>query len=296
MRMRALLIATAALMMPALSAHAGTVDPAQAIAQKFSEASDENPAPTAAQRSFDKPGMDYEEDMLQRARVEEQEREQHDARQVVSKPVIEAVASKAPAPVAPPVAAVSPPPVLAALPPKPAAEPTVVVHGPPSNPTPGSATVLLVLDPEVLGRGIKPDPIICIDNSCWLSNGIGTPALAMPRNQAVVLPTTAASSPNSCSGKSGCVYRNVIVDPTQRIDVIEVGEGGGASAGAYTVTADRSCRKSGATLSCDDGLATQNFRIWVVPEAIADAAGPTSLENAVAEGLPDSDVTSANDK
>jgi hypothetical protein len=157
--------------------------------------------------------------------------------------------------------------------------------------------VLLVLDPEGSQAGFKPDPIICIDNRCWLSNGISAPALAMPRNKAVALPTTKDVTSDSCSGKSGCVYRGVAVDPTLRIDVIEVGEGGGASAGAYTISADRSCRKDGSSLVCDNGLATQNFRIWVVPETTAEQAGTSGLENAVAEGLPDPDVPSSqNDK
>lgn len=294
MQIKALLVATAAVTMSALAAHADTVDPAQAIAQKFSESPIEKPAPP--QRLFTKPGSDYEADMLERARAEALERQQREAQQttatLAATPVVVAPAPPAPSP----SAQLAPPPTkLAALPPKPLAEPPAVRPEAP-GPVTAAATVLLVLDPEGGGLGIKPDPIICIDNRCWLSNGITSPAREMPRNQAVALTGTDDMTADSCSGKSGCVYRNVTVDPSARIDVIEVGEGGGASAGAYTVAADRSCRKDGDSLACDNGLATQNFRIWVVPEITAEAAGASSLENAVAEGLPDTDLTSANDK
>jgi hypothetical protein len=201
-----------------------------------------------------------------------------------------------PAPVTPPaVQAPDPAPQIAALPPKPVSEPPAVSHDAASPIPTIPTTVLLVLDTST-PLGFKPDPIICIEDRCWLSNGIGAPARAMPRTQAVALPTTDEATADSCSGKSACVYRGVAIDPTTRLEVIEVGEGHGASAGAFTVAPDTSCREDHSTLVCDNGLATQNFRIWVVPEATADVAGAASLEDAVAEGLPQTDAQSNNDK
>jgi hypothetical protein len=294
MLIRALSASTIAVITSVIVAHAEPVDPAQAIAQKFSEASDEKkPAPAVVR---EKPGTDadYETDMLQRARAEELDRQKEDAQRTAIKPAI---------PVEPPVALPAPQSptrapaqTVAALPPKPAPEP---VNAPAPSPAPGpaaQATVLLVLDTGGTALGYKPDPIICIDEKCWLSNGIGAPALAMPRTQAVALPTTDDVTADSCSGKSACVYRGVSIAPDARIDVIQVGEGHGASAGAYTVATDESCRKDHNDLLCDNGLATQNFRIWVVPEAIAESAGNATLEDAVADGLPDTDTEPSNDK
>ncbi len=347
MQIKALLIAAFAMTFSAAAAYAETIDPAQAIAQKFSEASEAKPAPP--ERSFDRPGADYERDMLQRAKAEELERQREDAQQLAAKsaepepaltlapppsqepspaphlmalptrlaapptvqpsnltPELTALSPKAAAPlfVQPPSPELRPEPQpelqpgpqLAALPSKAvAAEPPSIVPEAP-GPKASQATVLLVLDPNGRGIGFKPDPIICMDNRCWISNGIGLPAVSMPRNQAVALQTTETATGDSCTGKSGCVYRNVTIDPRQRVDVIEVGEGGGASAGAYTVVADQSCRKEGEALACDNGLATQNFRMWVVPESTAETVGLASLENAVAGDLPEPDVASANDK
>ncbi len=321
MLIRALSVATIAVMTSALDARAEPVDPAQAIAQKFAEESDEQkpakkPAPVIIPKKVTpkEPGADYEADMLERARAEELDRQKQEARQAEVKlaapipaapaalPVIQSSALAPtppvlpPAPAArPPAQAVTPASTIAALPTKPAPEPT---NSPALAPRPGpaeQATVLIVLDTST-ALGFKPDPIICIDDRCWLSNGIGAPALAMPRTQAVALPTTDDATTDSCSGKSACVYRGVAIDPAARLEVIEVGEGHGASAGAYTVATDTSCRKDHSTLLCDNGLATQNFRIWVVPEATAVSAGTSSIEDAVAEGLPDTDAQPGNDK
>jgi hypothetical protein len=293
MKSRALFTLSAAMLTLAVAAHADTLDPAQAIAQKFSEATDVDPTPTPPKRSFARPDADYEADMLARARAEEFERQKKQSPQIIARPKepdLPVATIAAPAQAAPQLAR------IAALPPKPHAEPPPIARIEAPRPTVTAGAVLLVLDPEGSGLNFKPDPIVCIDNNCWLSNGINSPALRMPRNQAVTLDGTENMTAGSCSGKSGCVYRNVTIDPTSRIDIIEIGEGGGASAGAYTIAADASCRKQGDALVCDNGVATQKFRIWVVPELTAEAAGASSLENAVAEGLPEADVTSANDK
>jgi hypothetical protein len=347
MQIRALFVATLAVMISASMPHAEPVDPAQAIAQKFSEASDEKPAPTAAPEESN---ADYEADMLRRARAEELDRQKQEAQQAPAKPAAPLalpaatpVAQTPTTPVLPltPAPAVQTPPsapaAVAALPPKSTPQQPTVSPQPPTEPAPvltpapaaqtslpatsvaalppklapqqpitypepqgpgpaTPATVLLVLDTDGGTLGFKPDPIICIDESCWLSNGIQAHAVSMPRTQAVALQTTDESTADSCGGKSACVYRGVMIYPTARIEVIEVGEGHGASAGAYTVATDTSCRKENGVLLCDNGLATQNFRIWVVPEAIAESAGNSSLEDAVADGLPDSDIAPGNDK
>jgi hypothetical protein len=291
MKLRAFPILIAATTMFAIAPRADTIDPAQAIAQKFSEASDMNPTPP--KRSFASPGADYEAEMLARARAEELERQQKQPQKFVEtpkEPVPLAPAIVAPAPIAPQFAK------IAALPPKPSTEPPPIARIETPRPAVAAAAVLLVVDPDGSGPNFKPDPIVCIDNNCWLSNGINSPALPMPRSQAIALDGTENMTAGSCSGKSGCIYRNITLDPTARIEVIEVGEGNSASAGAYTIAADESCQRQGETLVCNNGTATEKFRIWVVPELTAEAAGASSLENAVAEGLPETDVTSANDK
>jgi hypothetical protein len=124
MKFIALSAATLALTASALAAAlAEPADPAQAIAQRFSEASDPKPASIPA-----RPSLDYEMDMLRRARAEELERQKQDAQKVLTK-------------VAEPAPFVAQAPVAPAAPPTPAAKPQ---HAPAAkvvetavSPTPG---------------------------------------------------------------------------------------------------------------------------------------------------------------
>jgi hypothetical protein len=253
---------------PALPAEPIEPDPAQVIAQKFSEASDPQPAPSPAA-----PDLDYEMDMLRRARAEQLEFEHHTA---VQKP-IETIKVVAPAP----VTSTAP-----TAPVKPAIDQRAELVRQPRT------TVLLVLDERSFPTGAaKPDPIICFDQTCWISNGIEDPAHPMPRTQALALKSTRQAASDTCRGKSGCVFRNVAVGRDARIEVFEIGEDRGPPDGAFTVGADATCRNDEGDLVCDTPLITQDYRLWVVPEATAQAIGPMALEEAVADGLPDNDDT-----
>jgi hypothetical protein len=277
---------------------ADPVDPAQVIAQKFYEASEPKP-----QAKPDRPDLDYEMDMLREARAEELERRKADAQMMLTK-------ATQPAPVVTPKPALSltpTPPVIApaaamakplqtaiaqAKEPPPLASAPSVVNG-------ARATVLLVLDSDdnAGAARVKPDPIICFEQQCWLSNGLEAPAKPMPRSEAVALKSTDSATSDSCSGKSGCAFRDIALSPNAQIQVVEVGESRGVAAdGAYTVAADMTCRKHDDDLVCNNALVTHAFRLWVVPEATAQAIGPSGLEDAVAEGLPDDGEDSTNDK
>ena len=294
---------------------AGPVDPAQAIAQKFLEADQAPPQPRAkpkpprvAKAAPTASGVDYEMDMLQRARAEEAER-----REEISTPAPLVIAQPAPAAAPEPIA--EPPPTKPSEPER-AAKPNAAVE--PVTPKPPQtadtktttetdgvaappgmrATVLLVLDPDDSNQAnVKSDPIICFDQQCWISNGLDSPAKPIPRSEAIALKTTETPTGDSCSGKSACAFRNVAVHPETQIQVVEVGESRGVADGAYTITADATCRKLNGNLTCDNALVTHAFRMWVVPEKTAQQVGAPALEDAVADGLQDNnDDNSADGK
>ena len=314
-------VATLALMGSALPVPAEPIDPAQAIAQKFSEASDPKPAPKPA-LTTERPDLDYELDMLSRARAEELERQSADEMMVkVAAPVAATPAVTAPAapttadktPVAAPSAEPTPAPAPAAparlaepVAPEPPAvvKPAPTAAPPPALPPAAASddadaqskvqprvTVLLVLDSDGndAASAVKPDPIICFDQRCWISNGLEAPARPMPRSEALALKSTNTATSDSCSGKSACAFRNIALGPGSQIQVVAVGESRGVADGSYTVAADTSCRKDDGDLVCGNALVTQEFRLWLVPEPTAQAVGPAGLEDAVAEGLPDDD-------
>ena len=290
------------------------IDPAQAIAQKFYEA--DQPAspqplpkpkpPHVAKPDPDGPGLDYEMDMLSRARAEEAERQMAIA---AAAPIttVQPAPTPAPQPVAEPLPSPSPEPEPRATEPPqrlltPIAQPRRTADAqsaqtdPVAPPTGPRVTVLLVLDLEDTDQAhVKPDPIICFDQQCWISNGLDAPAKPMPRSQAVALRTTETTTGDSCSGKSACAFRNVAFHPDSQIQVVEVGESRGVTGDAYTVAADTTCRKRDSNLTCDNALVTHAFRMWVVPETTAQAVGPSTLEDAVADGLQDDNDDNAAD-
>jgi hypothetical protein len=289
------------------------IDPAQAIAQKFYEA--DQPAspqslpkpkpPHVAKPDPDGPGLDYEMDMLSRARAEEAER-QRDIAAAAAITTVQPAPTPAPQPVAEPLPGPSPEPQPRATEPPqlltPIAQPRRMADAPSAQtdpvvpPTGPRVTVLLVLDPEDTDQAhVKPDPIICFDQQCWISNGLDAPAKPMPRSQAVALKTTETTTGDSCSGKSACAFRNVAFHPDSQIQVVEVGESRGVTGDAYTVAADTTCRKLDGDLTCDNALVTHAFRMWIVPETTAQAVGPSTLEDAVADGLQDDNDDNTSD-
>jgi hypothetical protein len=313
MQLRIIPVATLALVVSALSALAEPVDPAQAIAQKFSEANDPKPAAKP-----ERPSLDYEMDMLRRARAEELERENQDAQRPLTKIAQPApsVAQAAVAPPAPPTPEATgrttqqaaPSPVSVAKPVETAVNPTSVPPPPPSSDTRAGgesggsgdlrATVLLVLgtDGNDAGFAPKPDPIICLDQRCWVSNGLEAQARPLPRSEAIALKSSAGATSDSCSGKSACVFRDIAISSDAQIQVVELGDSRGVTSNPYSIAADASCRKDDGALVCDNALVTHEFRIWVVPEPMAQSIGAAVLEDAVAEGLPNDDAQPANDK
>jgi hypothetical protein len=142
----------------------------------------------------------------------------------------------------------------------------------------------------------KPDPIICLDQRCWISNGLEAPAHPLPRSEAIALKSSAGTTSDSCNGKSACVFRDIAVPPDAQIQVVELGESRGVTSNPYSIAIDASCRKDDGALVCDNALVTHDFRIWAVPEPTAQSIGAEALEDAVAAGLPNEDAQPANDK
>jgi hypothetical protein len=369
MQLKALPVAVLAVTVSALAASADPIDPAQAIAQKFYEASQ----PKISVKSVSKPvvqpvaspaakpvvqpisntsasdpepvtrspppGLDYEMDMLRQARAEEQEFEKRNSQDGLTNVEQPSPAQTPPrvseAPATPPLettpteqATPQPAATEATAPEHAAPEPAAPEPAPPQSPeaakpesrqpspplqtaikqeqeraapstdataTGTRATVLIVLDTDDDAAAPKPDPIICFDQQCWISNGLEAPAKPMPRSVAMALKTTENVTHDSCSGKIGCAFRDIAFQPNAQIQVVEVGESRGVSDGAFTVASDSTCRKNDGDLVCDNALVTQAFRMWVVPETTAQASGPSALEDAIANNLPGNDDAGPDD-
>jgi hypothetical protein len=288
---------------------------AHAIAQKFAEQS----APAKTER----PPIDYEMEMLRRARAEQAAAQTAPAPTVAppaqnatSSSVVPAAALPEAADVAPTVtpqllpfkAAESPPApvspttsaakteVQAKVETKPADQPRAIE--PPGAPA-ARASLLLAL--ETGGASSKSgtatfDPMLCISDACYVSAGFQVDAIKLAKSDALKLKSTSDASPDSCNGRVACVFRNVPVANGAQIQVVELGSASHDPTHTSDLQLDQSCKTTEGDLSCDNPIATTEFRIWVVPEETARTAGAQELEEVLADGLPHIDVARSTDK
>lgn len=153
----------------------------------------------------------------------------------------------------------------------------------------GRYTVLLLMEPG--RRGIRrhnqtADPVLCGDQGCWVSNGPGSSARRMNPHKALGFFRTWGERAGACSNQLGCVFRGVELgalpgwlQPVDmrvfRHDRRQGSEISGAS----------ECWLEAQRLQCRGGYGGGSYVMWVVPEQVAEAAGPVLLEQALADGL-----------
>ena len=61
-----------------------------------------------------------------------------------------------------------------------------------------------------------------------------------------------------------------------------------------SIAADRTCEVVDRQLHCSKPVVAQGYRAWIVPEFIAEKAGPGALEDALEDGLPGAEPASAD--
>lgn len=157
--------------------------------------------------------------------------------------------------------------------------------------------VLLVMKPG--NRGIRrlvktADPVLCVDRRCYVSRGALAPAAEMSRARALGPGNTLGARAGACRERLGCVFRDVaigagaaIVQPVD-LRILKHDRREAMSAGP-----DRSCRLERFGLLCDGALHAADYSLWMVPERLAESAGPAALEAALAGGLGGARVQSA---
>ena len=158
-------------------------------------------------------------------------------------------------------------------------------------------TVLLVMTPGT--KGIRrldhsADPILCTDGGCYVSAGAAAPARFMNLWRATGFSNTFGGRAGSCSHSLGCVFRDVDIGSgigmLQPIDLKVMVHDRRQQQPAL---ADHTCAVSGGRLTCGKPLASADYAMWVVPEAVAAIAGADELSRAVAAGLPSAGQRSA---
>jgi colicin import membrane protein len=150
-------------------------------------------------------------------------------------------------------------------------------------------TILLVMEPGK--KGIRrfnktADPVVCAGLTCFISNGAGAPASMMEMRRALGPGNTFGQRAGACRGKLGCVFRGVaLAGPYPTIQPIDLKVLVHDRREPRTVSGDASCNVVAGRLSCGRLVVAPGYRAWIVPEGIAQEAGPQALEAAVMRGL-----------
>lgn len=155
----------------------------------------------------------------------------------------------------------------------------------------GRVAVLLVMEPG--NRGIRrhdktADPVLCGSQGCYVSNGADAPASLLRRNKALGFFRTLGERAGACSRSLGCVFRDVdLADVAGRLQPVDMRLVRHDRREAAEVAGPSECWLEAQRLQCRGGHHSGDYAMWLVPEAIAVAAGPILLERALSEGLAD---------
>lgn len=154
-------------------------------------------------------------------------------------------------------------------------------------------TVLLLMQPG--DRGIRrhnktADPLLCNGGGCFVSNGPDAAASFLPGRKALGFGRTFGARAGACSNTLGCVFRDVELGALpvalQPVDMRVMHHD---RREPQTVDTPADCRTHAGRLMCRRTIQAGNYTMWVVREDIARAAGPAALEQALADGLAESE-------
>jgi hypothetical protein len=153
----------------------------------------------------------------------------------------------------------------------------------------GRATILMVLaasDGRPLNSERAADPILCLQDGCYVSNGPQAQASYHSFGQSLSLSGRIGRGAGSCNHARTCVFRDVdlgaastLVQPIDlklvRHDRREQRE----------VSIDQTCKLIEGRLSCSRPVRTATYTLWIVPEHVAREVGSDKLADAVSDGL-----------
>jgi colicin import membrane protein len=154
---------------------------------------------------------------------------------------------------------------------------------------PARATILIVMEPGT--KGIRrfnksADPILCVRDGCYISEGAAQPAQLASRGRALGIGNTWGRRAGACQHSLGCTFRGVdlagsggFVQPVDmKVMVHDRRE-------SQIITADSDCRLENGRIACRRPVTSNGYRMWIVPEELAERAGGGVLEAAVRSGL-----------
>ena len=137
------------------------------------------------------------------------------------------------------------------------------------------------------GARMTANPVLCVGQECYVSNGAGSPATVMRRARALGPGNTLGRNAGVCRNQTTCVFRGITLSgPMSTIQPVDMGFLRHDRRETRTVELDRSCDASAGALNCSAPIVSTGYRAWIIPEAVADKAGAQVLMRALDDGLP----------
>lgn len=161
---------------------------------------------------------------------------------------------------------------------------------PPARALSTRATVLLLLEPRssrLDGRKRPANPVLCVGSGCYISKGPERAADYMARRKALGPMNTMGRRAGPCGRQLTCTFRNVDLGvAAASVQPVDMGFWGHKRHDVHEAHPDATCDVIRGALRCSDPIEADSYRAWIVPEEVAEDAGPELLEAALNEGLP----------
>ncbi len=158
-------------------------------------------------------------------------------------------------------------------------------------------TVLLKMKPGK--RGIRrwkktADPMLCFKKHCYISRGGNVSAQRISRKRGFGPGIALGKRAGACRNSLICVFRDVrLVEDGPRMQPIDLRVVRHDRRSPRDVAVDRSCHVKADKLNCGKKYEAKDWQAWIVPENVANHAGPDLLEAALESGLTSTTTSAA---
>lgn len=159
----------------------------------------------------------------------------------------------------------------------------------------GRVTILLQMEArEQHGRRHESmDPVLCVADGCYVSNGPDHPASFLPGRRATRFGNAISRRAGACNHAYTCVFRDVEIGAlpaeVQPVDIRILRHDRRAPESVETLS---TCRGTPGRLACTGAIKGDGYTMWVIPESVA-ARLPVDLFGITADSGPRDDPRSA---
>ncbi len=136
----------------------------------------------------------------------------------------------------------------------------------------GRVTILLQMEPNAQAgrRHESMDPVLCVAEGCYVSNGPGHPASFLPGRRATRFGNAISRRAGACNHAYTCVFRDVDIGAlpaeVQPVDIRVLRHDRRTP---ETVEAMSTCRGTTGRLACTGAIQGDGYTMWVIPEQVA---------------------------